>query len=164
MSFIGNIFQYMSYALTGGTTTPPAPGDPVAMQMTPSGALLVRYASMTPLPTYSVDFLGAAYGVIRSVSPSTIFQVVFTNDGLASRRFMIFDTPGPGAPPDGTVPKFSFIVAPGQLVALETARGRVFRGPGVGGTGAGISWAISSTPGVLTFDAAATFSVTAEYS
>ena len=164
MTVLGSIFNFMSFGAYNPNPPTPASGDAVAWQMTPSGALLARVASQTNAPTFSIDFLGAAFGVIRSVSPATLYQVAFTNDGPISRRFMIFDTPGPGTPPDGTVPKFSFIVGAGQLVAFETVRGRVFRGPGVGGTGAGISWAISSTAGTLTIDTASTFSVTAEVS
>lgn len=159
---LATIFQFMTFGLFGANAPAPSPGDAVAWQMNAAGHVLVREASQTNAPTFSIDFLGASSGVIKSTSPCVLYQLVATNETATRRWLMVFFTGS--VPVDGTVPSLQFQFAPGALIPFETPRGRTVRGPGVGGIGAGICWAISSTPGTLTLDAGAAFSVTTEYS
>lgn len=155
MSFLGTIFQFMSFGRYNTTAPTTTNGQPQELQCDVNGNLKIIIASATPAATAWIDTATLTYQGVVKAAPGTLYQLVATNENATNQRWLqFFDSAS--VPANTAVPKLQFKINAGQLVYFETARGRAFA--------AGMSWAVSSTSGTLTIDATSTFWVNAEFS
>lgn len=149
MSFVDTIFNWLPKLRAPDLTLRDA-------QCTPDGYLKISIAENAAAATTWVDPDPGTPLTDRKIIATTanrrLHQLIGVNEGASSRWLMVFNSPT--NPVNGAEPLFAFPVGAGGVAVLELPRPRTFS--------AGIAWAISSTAGTYTRDAAATFRVHAE--
>ena len=152
MAWLDTIFKFIGYARYNAITPNAANGEAVELQCGPDGRLLV---STEPINTTWADGGAAAATKTVKAAAGKLHQVFGRNTG-GSDRFIFFYN-ATAKPSDGSTAHI-FVpvkVKAGEAFSIELPRPRAFS--------VGLCWAASSTDNSLTYDAAGSFQVSAEY-
>ena len=152
MSWTDTIFKFLGRARYNTITPNLANGDSCEAQCDANGRLLVNTGALNTL--WSDGGISAAERSIKS-APGRLYQVFGRNVGGSDRYLFFYNATA--RPSNGsTAHIFTPIkIAAGESFTLYLDRPRSFS--------VGLYWVISSSDGTLTFDAAATFQISAEY-
>lgn len=156
MSWLDTVFKFVGHARFNTLTPSLTNGETCEAQCDERGRLLV---STQPINTLWADGgIAAAERVVKGTS-GKLHQIFGRNVGGDDKFIFVFNHPsaGAGRPADGaTAHLFVPIkVSAGASFSLDLPRVRPFS--------VGLYWGVSSTDGSFTYDASATFEVSAEY-
>ena len=151
MSFLGTIFNFLSFA-TYNTSPPTATNaQPIQLQADVNGNLKVAIASNPSTGGKSWDMTTTSqYRKLAIKSgPGTFYEVFGVNEGGTPQWLMFFDATT--QPANGAAPLFAAIYVPANTAySLSDADGIPFT--------TGLSWCVSSTKDTLTLNTGAFFS------
>lgn len=155
MALADALFKWVGHGRYNAVKPTLVSGATNELQVDRAGRLLVTTLQEDTAVTLWADPVATANrGNVRT-GPTTLYQVIGSNEGAAKRWIQVFDAAAD--PANGAIPKFSVPVEAGRSFSLELgARGRSFP--------TGIRWAVSTTAMPLTLDAGGVFLVNAEYS